>query len=66
MQMRHRFLQDHDYHLVSIGKRRDWATDLAIEIMQVTDSMLDLSDATYSQRVGHVLRDMEILILLWI
>ena len=56
MQMRHRFLQDHDYHLVSIGKRRDWATDLAIEIMQVTDSWCDLCHD--SQRL-HVLRDMD-------
>ena len=58
MQMRYRSSHDHEYHLVSIAKRRDWATDLAIQMMHGTDSWCDLSEASDFQRM-HSLRDME-------
>lgn len=59
MQMRHRSLHDHEYYLVSIANRRDWATDLAVEMMQATDSWCDLSESSDEQRI-HSLREMEL------
>ena len=59
MQMRHRSLQDHDYCLISIANRKDWATDLAIQMMNVTDSWCDLSEVGAQQRID-LLRGMDL------